>query len=74
MDLLNEQRMYLAREMLQKARQEKHGSHSSILERLNNDYKNRYSLSRIGWTEQDIMLFDTIAKENQEIRLIGFSH
>ena len=59
------QRMYYkAKEMLQKARQEKHGSYSSILARWNNDYESRNSLSLIGWTEQDIMLFDRSALEN----------
>ena len=50
--------------MLQKARQEKHGSHSSTLARWNNDHECRNSLSLIGWTEQDIMLFDRIAMES----------
>ena len=52
-------------EMLQKARQEKHESHSSILARWNNDYKYRDSLSRLGLTEQEIMLTDKIALENR---------
>ena len=56
---------YKAKEMLQKARQEKHGSHSSILARWNNDYEYISSLSLIGWTEQDTMLFDRIALETQ---------
>ena len=55
---------YQARQMLKKARQEKHGSHSSILARWHNDYEYGNSLSQIGWTEQQIMLFDRIALEN----------
>ena len=59
------QRMYFkAQEMLQKARQEKHGSHSSILARWHNDYKYRMSLSDTGWTEEHIVLHDRTALEN----------
>ena len=59
------QRMFFkAKEMLHKAGQKKHGSHSSIIARWLNDYKYRKSLSDIGWNEQDIMLFDRIALEN----------
>ena len=59
------QRMnYKAKDMLHKACQKKHGGHSSILARWHSDYKYRDSLTRIGWTEQDIMLFDRIALEN----------
>ena len=54
---------YKAKDMLHKAGQKKHGGHSSILARWHNDYKYRYSLTRIGWTEQEIMLFDRIASE-----------
>ena len=50
--------------MLHKAGQKKHGGHSSILARWHNKYSYRDSLTRIGWTEQDIMLFDRIALEN----------
>ena len=53
-----------AKEMLQNARQEKHGSHSSIPARWHNDYKYRVSLSDVGWTEEHIMLHDRIALEN----------
>ena len=55
---------YKAKEMLHKAGQRKHGEHSSILARCLSDYKYRNSLTRIGWTEQDIMLFDRIALES----------
>ena len=55
---------YKAKEMLQKVRLEKHGSHSSILARWDNDYEHRNSLSLIGWTEQHVMLYDRIALEN----------
>ena len=59
------QRMFFkAKEMLHKAGQKKHGSHSSIIARWLNDYKYRNSLSDIGWNEQDIMLFDRIALKN----------
>ena len=54
-----------AKEMLQKARQEKHGGYSSILERWNNDYHYRKSLSDMGWTKEHIMLHDRIALENR---------
>ena len=57
------QRMYHnAERMLHKAGQKKHGGHSS--ERWHNDYEYRASLTRIGWTEQVIMLFDRIALEH----------
>ena len=49
--------------MLHKAGQKKHGEHSSILARWHSDCKYRTSLTRIGWTEQVIMLFDRIALE-----------
>ena len=59
------QRMYYkAQEMLHKAGQKKHGGHSSILARWHNEYSYRDSLTRIGWTEQDIMLFDRVVLEN----------
>ena len=59
------QRMYYkAQEMLHKAGQKKHGGHSSFLARWHNEYSYRDSLTRIGWTEQDIMLFDRITWEN----------
>ena len=59
------QRMYCkAKEMLHQAGQKKHGEHSSILARWDNDYNNRDSLSLIGWTEQDIMLHDRIVFVN----------
>ena len=65
MDLLNDKECTTRQKRCcKKTRQEKHGSHSSILARWNNDYKYRNSLSLIGWTEQDIMLFDSIALEN----------
>ena len=50
--------------MLHKAGQKKHGGHSAILAMWHNEYSYRDSLTRIGWTEQDIMLFDRIAWEN----------
>ena len=53
-----------AREMLQKARQPKHGGHKSILERLQKDDHYRNSLSLIGWTEEQIIEYDMMALEN----------
>ena len=59
------QRMYYkAQEMLHKAGQKNHGEHSSILARWHSNCKNRNALTRIGLTEQDIMLFDKIVLEN----------
>ena len=52
--------------MLHKAGHKKHGEHSSILARWPSDYRYKDSLTRIGWTEKDIMLFDRIAFENHE--------
>ena len=49
---------YKAEDMLHKAGQKKHGGHSSILVRGHSDHKYRDPLTRIGWTEQDIMLSD----------------
>ena len=49
--------------MLHRAGQKKHGEHSSILARWHSDDKYRNSLTRIGWTEQD-MLFDRITMES----------
>ena len=56
---------YKVKDMLHKAGEKKYGEHSSILARWLSDYKYRESLSDIGWTEHDIMLFDRIALENQ---------
>ena len=55
---------YKAKELLHKVRQEKHGKHSSILARWHNDNEYRKSLSKIGWTEEHIMLHDRTALEN----------
>ena len=56
------QRMYCeAKEMLQKARQPKHGGHKSILERWHKDAQYRKSLSEIEWTEEQIVEYDKIA-------------
>ena len=40
-----------AKEMLQKARQPKHGGYKTILEKWHKDDKYRKSLSDIGWIE-----------------------
>ena len=59
------QRMYYkAKELLHKASQNKHGEHSSILARWLSDDRYRKSLSDIGWTAKDIVLFDRMALEN----------
>ena len=59
------QRIYCkAQEMLHEAGQNKHGERSSILARWHSDYKHRNSWTRIGWTEQDVMLFDRVVLEN----------
>ena len=64
MDFLNDNECIIkAKEMLYKAGQKKHGKHPSILAWWNNDCKYRDSLSRIGWSEQDIMLFDRVVLE-----------
>ena len=74
---------YKAKEMLHKARQEKHGNHSSILARWNNDYKYIKFLSDVGRTEEHTMLHGRNALVNHTsrwkqrefgIRHIGFSH
>ena len=53
------QRMYYqAKQMLEKARQKKHGNHPTILSRWYASETYRTSLSPIGWTEKDIMLYD----------------
>ena len=46
-----------AKEMLQKARQPKHGGSKTILERWHKDDAYRKSLS-VGWTEEQIILYD----------------
>ena len=55
---------YKAKEILHKAVQLKYGEHSSVFARWHSDYKYRHSLTRIGWTEQDIMVYDRINLEN----------
>ena len=60
------QRMYTgAMEMLQKARQPKHGGYKTILERWHNDDQYRKSLSEIGWTEEQIIQYDELALEDR---------
>ena len=49
--------------MLKKARQEKHGSHPTILSRWYGDADYRKSLCDIGWREHHIILYDRIALE-----------
>ena len=78
------QRMnHQAKQMLKKARQEKHGSYPTILARWHGDKDYRKSLTAIGVTEKDIMLYDRIALEKPatlnkklrefKIRSTGFS-
>ena len=66
------QRMYdKAKEMLHKARQEKHGKHSSILARWHNDYEYRKSLSEIGrriYCYMTELLWRIIHTSQQELR------
>ena len=50
--------------MLQKARQPKHGGYKTILERWHKDDKYRESLSKTGWTEEQIIQCDELALEN----------
>ena len=60
------QRMHnKAKEMLQKARQPKHGGNKTILERWHKDDKYRKSLSDIGWTEELIVQYDELALEDR---------
>ena len=54
---------YQSKQMLRKARQQKPGSHPTILSRWYTDESYRNSLSGIGWKEKHIMLYDRIALE-----------
>ena len=54
---------YQARQTLEKARQEKHGRHPTILSRWYADEEYRKSLSATGWKEHHMMLYDRIAVE-----------
>ena len=54
-----------AKEMLQEARQPKHGGNKSILERWHKDEQYRKSFSEIGWTEEQIIEYDKIALEDR---------
>ena len=66
--------------MLQKARQEKHESHSSSLARWNHDHQFRFSLSLIGWIEQDLwqscftLKFDTLDSHTESRRISATLH
>ena len=53
-----------AKEMLQQARQPKHGGYNAILKRWPNDDKYRESLSEIGWIEEQIIQCDDLALED----------
>ena len=59
------QRMnYKAKDMLQKARRPKHGGYTTILERWHNGGKYRDSLSKIGWSEEQIIHYEKLALED----------
>ena len=59
------QRMcYKAKDMLQKARQPKHGGYKTNLKRWHNDDQYRKSLSEIGCIEEQIVQYDELALEN----------
>ena len=53
-----------AKEMLQNARQPKHGGYKTVSERWRKDDKNRKSLSDVGWTEEQIIQYDELALED----------
>ena len=53
-----------AKEMLQNARQPKHGGYKTILEGWHKDDQYRKSLSDIGWTEEQIIQYDEPALED----------
>ena len=55
---------YKTKEMLQKARQPKHGGYKTILERWHNDDQYSKSLSEFGWTEEQIVQYDELALED----------
>ena len=57
----NMQRMYYkAKDMLQRARQPKHGGYKTILERWHNDDQYCKSLSEIGWIEEQLIQYDEL--------------
>ena len=74
---------YQARQMLERARQRKHGGHPTIISRWYGDEEYRKSLSATGWQEHHITLCDRISLEKHiyiatrveefKIRNIGFS-
>ena len=53
-----------AKEMLQNARQPKHGGYKTLLEIWHKDDKYRKSLSDIGWTEEQIIQYDELALDD----------
>ena len=52
--------------MLKKARQEKHGSHPTILSRWQEQEGYRRSLAELNIGEKEIMLYDRIALERHD--------
>ena len=57
---------FMAKEMLKKARQPKHGSHPTILARWYAQERYRDSLATHNTGEKEIMLFDRIALERHD--------
>ena len=57
---------FKAKEMLQKARQEKHGSHPMLLSRWHEQEGYRRSLAEHNIGEKEVMLFDRIAAERRD--------
>ena len=57
---------YMAKQMLKKARQQKHGSHPTILARWCAQEKYRDSFAEHNIGEKDVMLFDRIALERHD--------
>ena len=57
---------FKAKEMLQKARQEKHGNHPTILSRWQEQEGYRESLAEHNIGEKELMLFDRIALERHD--------
>ena len=58
--------IYRAKQMLEKARQSKHGSHPAVLSRWYNQEEYRKSLAEHNIGEKEVMLFDRIALERHE--------
>ena len=57
------------KEMLQNARQPKHGGYKTMLERWHKNDKYRMSLSDLGWVEEQIIQYDELALEDHSFFL-----